>query len=377
MATFLTSGADILNSPNVHSLANTGEDSAGQITVTGGTQPFSDQSIVEFTVDPVTSDGELSSQSGFTKIVVYATQADYLAGTPTYTYTPQNAGQKAGVQDSVDRMGDDYVRFGANTLTSSDPGAPSLQELFVAPGSDVANQSGMTSDHHTDEDHDGDGTIDQSSTENGNGMFNVNSGQSGGPVCFTTGSYIQTPKGLVLIDDLQPGDMVSTLDNGPQPIQWISERTLSPAQLVMRPHHRPIFIAKDTWGATRNTLISPQHCVCVHPDILMPAKKMIDLRHSRTRVANGVWRVTYIHLLFAQHQIIWVNGIASESLYPGPQCLKDIGATQRTSLLKMCPQLSVDQTKAMTATAYGPTARPVVRTVHDIEHDTALIYMSG
>lgn len=361
MATFLASGSDILQSPNINVLSNAGQDAAGQITVTGGSQPFTDQAIVEFTVNPVGADGELTSSSGFTQIVVYATQADYLTGTPTYTYTPQNPGQSAGVQDSADRMGDDYIRFAANVLTSSDPGAPSLSELFVAPGSNVANQSSTTFDRNSDEDFDDSGSIDAGTSEEGNGRFNVNSGQTSGPVCLTSGSFVQTPGGPVLIDSLRAGDLVSTLDDGAQPILWISKRELSPAQLVMSPQHRPVLIAKDTWGATRNTLVSPQHCVLVRPDLLMPAKKLIDVRCSRARVARGIWRVTYIHLLFQRHQVIWVNGMPSESLYPGPQGFKEMDAKQRAELLTFFPKIRLCRDKADTADIYGPTARLIER----------------
>lgn len=359
MATFLASGSDILQSPNVNVVNNVGQDSAGQITVTAGSQPFADQAIVEFTVDPVDADGELTTASGFTQIVVYATQADYLAGTPIYTYTPQNPGQSAGVQDSIDRMGDDYIRFGANILTSSDPGAPALSELFVAPGSNVANETSTTFDRHSDHDYDDSGSIDAGTVEDGNGRFNVNSGQTAGPICFTPGSYVQTPSGPVPIETLTTGDLVSTLDNGAQPVLWISKREFGPAQLLMRPKYRPVLIAKGTFGTDRNTLISRQHCILVRPDFLMPAHKLINVKGSRARVARGIGRVTYIHLFFQKHQIIWVNGMLSESLYPGPQCLRELDKKQSAELMKLIPGIGSCQHKTDTAALYGPTARMI------------------
>ncbi|MCF6444127.1 Hint domain-containing protein [Nereida sp. MMG025] len=41
--------------------------------------------------------------------------------------------------------------------------------------------------------------------------------------CFTSGTFIQTPRGQRLIDHLRVGDLVSTCDNGPQPIRWIGK----------------------------------------------------------------------------------------------------------------------------------------------------------
>ena len=50
---------------------------------------------------------------------------------------------------------------------------------------------------------------------------------SGALVCFASGTLIKTPNGQTLIEQLAPGDMVLTMDHGPQPIRWIgsSKRT--------------------------------------------------------------------------------------------------------------------------------------------------------
>lgn len=303
------------------------------------------------------------SGSGITQIVVFATQADFEAGSPTYTYSPQNPGQTANVQDTLDRMGDSYLRFGAQVLVSSDPGAPFLQELFVSPGSNIANSGTTTFDRNTDEDFNDDGSIDQTNTENGNGRFNINAGQTRTPVCFTSGSYVRTPRGQVLIDTLRAGDMVSTHDDGPQPILWISKRRIGSAQFLMYPQLRPVLIAKGVWGAKRPTMVSHQHCILVSPDLLVPAKKLIDLRDSHMRIARGVRGITYIHLLFERHQVIWVNGIASESLYPGPQCLKEIGRSKRDELFSIIPEIPMLGSKGATEKSYGATARPIARQV--------------
>jgi Ca2+-binding RTX toxin-like protein len=44
---------------------------------------------------------------------------------------------------------------------------------------------------------------------------------SAGIPCFTTGTMIRTPHGDVRIEELAIGDLVCTLDNGPQPLRWI------------------------------------------------------------------------------------------------------------------------------------------------------------
>lgn len=365
MATFLASGADVLRSPSLNTLSGAGQDGAGQITVQGGQQIFADQAIVQFTINNVSDTGEVINGSGITQVVVFASQADFDAGVAQFTYNPQNPGQTANLQDSLDRMGDSYLRFSAQPLISSDPGAPFLQELFVAPGSNIANTGTTTFDRNTDEDFNADGSIDETNTENGNGRFNINAGQAQTPVCFTSGSYVQTPRGRVLIDTLRVGDMVSTLDDGPQPILWISKRHVGAAHLLMYPQLRPVWIGRGMWGAKRPTMVSQQHCVLTSPDLMMPAKKLVDMRHGHARIAHGVRKVTYIHLLFEKHQVIWVNGMASESLYPGPQCLKELGRKKRDELFSVIPEIPMTGSKEATVQSYGDTARPILRQIED------------
>ncbi|MBL9056263.1 MAG: Hint domain-containing protein, partial [Rhodobacteraceae bacterium] len=43
----------------------------------------------------------------------------------------------------------------------------------------------------------------------------------GTAICFLRGTRITTPDGPRAIEDLAEGDLVTTLDHGPQPIRWI------------------------------------------------------------------------------------------------------------------------------------------------------------
>ncbi|MGL4321944.1 MAG: Hint domain-containing protein [Paracoccaceae bacterium] len=48
---------------------------------------------------------------------------------------------------------------------------------------------------------------------------------------FTAGTLILTPEGAEFIEHLQPGDLVMTRDNGPQPLRSL-HRSLSPSRAV-------------------------------------------------------------------------------------------------------------------------------------------------
>ena len=131
MLTFTAFGKDILNNANVNNNSSGGHDNAGVIGVSGGQQIFPDDSIVVFEVNQVNANGEIDGSSGILGITVFANAADYAADTALYTYGPMNPGQTANIQNSVDRLGDNYIRFSASVLVSSDSGAPSLNLSLI------------------------------------------------------------------------------------------------------------------------------------------------------------------------------------------------------------------------------------------------------
>lgn len=362
MATFLVSGADIVVNPNVSSNSSIGQDGAGQITVSGGTQPFPDDYIIEFTVDPVDANGEFSGNSGFSEIKVYASVSDYENGIVTYLYDPQNPGQTADIQNSLDGIGDTYVRFNANVLTSDDSGAPNLGTLFVAPGSNIANVGSVTIDRHTDVDLNEDGTVDTSTIEDGNGLFNTGVADINSPVCFTAGSRITTELGDIPVEHLRIGDKVMTQDHGLQPVLWVGKHTWGAIALAARPSLRPVLIPKGQFGATCDTRVSQQHCLLYGSEHLMRAKHFAANAIDGISIDQNARSVTYVHFLLPQHGLVTVNGVVAETLYPGPSSMAAMGASNRRQLFRLFPGLAQAwHDRNAVAALYGPTARPVLR----------------
>lgn len=131
-------------------------------------------------------------------------------------------------------------------------------------------------------------------------------------VCFTSGTAIRTPRGDRLIEELDLGDLVTTMDNSPQPIQWIGKRTLDKKTLDMRPNLRPIVMPRGFLNLERRLVVSPQHGMLLGRDHLARAKHLVAVPGCPARVANGVRKLTYIHLFFESHQVIFAEGAASE-----------------------------------------------------------------
>ena len=181
-----------------------------------------------------------------------------------------------------------------------------------------------------------------------------------GVVCFTAGTHIRTPSGEVLIEELRQGDLVCTLDNGPQPIAWIGLRHVTQAELSAHPTLRPICIKKGVLGAERNIFVSRQHGILITDDNFARAVHLADY-HAGVRIAHGKKRVTYIHLMFAAHQIVFAESLASESFYPGPQALKMMAVPEFRRLVVSFPMLRGIDTMQTATERYGMMARPFLK----------------
>jgi Ca2+-binding RTX toxin-like protein len=169
-------GSNLLESAAITSNSGAGNSGQGTISVVNGNMVFEADDFIVFTTVNETAGGELDGSSGISGIVVYDTYSDYLSATAKYTYTEQNPGVPANVQDDLTGLGDTYVRLSTGALTSSDPGAPQLSTILLTPEVDwtqVSPSSGYTINRYENRDYDNDGSIDPGTSETGNGLYNV------------------------------------------------------------------------------------------------------------------------------------------------------------------------------------------------------------
>jgi len=175
----------------------------------------------------------------------------------------------------------------------------------------------------------------------------------GGVICFTPGTRIRTPLGLKLIEDLREGDFVDTKDNGAQRIRWIGSRHLSGGRLFSAPMLRPIRINAGIFGAgtpDQRLVVSPEHRIIIRgpiaqdlfntPEVLVAAKDLVD--GQAIAVDTTARDVTYVHLLFDQHQVMWANGVETESFHPASAALASLDVQDRARLSGMYPELEAD-----------------------------------
>jgi hypothetical protein len=160
------------------------------------------------------------------------------------------------------------------------------------------------------------------------------------PSCFTPGVLIRTPEGPRRIERLQPGDLVLTLDHGPQPVLRLLRRQL---RFGAASHpHKPVEIAAGALGPgipAQRLVVSPQHRILLHGAegaVLVAAKALLG--QPGVRLMQGRRRVEYLHLLFDRHQVIWSNDLLSESFLPGRMALIGLDAETRRELLEIFPE---------------------------------------
>lgn len=188
------------------------------------------------------------------------------------------------------------------------------------------------------------------------------SGASGGVICFTPGTRILTADGGRLVEDLRPGDRLQTKDDGAQAILWIGSRKMTGARLYAMPHLRPVRIRAGALGVDipdGDLIVSPQHRLVVQgraaqalfnvSEVLMAAQDMINDRSIT--VDHALREVTYIHLFLERHQIVWANGVETESFHPANTSLETLDPAQRQALLALRPDFADDPHR------YGDYAR--------------------
>ncbi len=164
-----------------------------------------------------------------------------------------------------------------------------------------------------------------------------------GPTCFTPGTWIETATGPRLIETLQVGDLVTTLDQGSQRIRQIVDDRFRAV-----PDIAPIRFATAAIGNDAPLTVSPQHRMLItgwqaelyfgQDEVLVAAKHMVN-GDSIRQVVGGI--VRYIHLLFDDHQIIFAQGVPSESFFPGHVMESDNAA--QAEMLRLFPTLAEQQ----------------------------------
>ncbi len=177
------------------------------------------------------------------------------------------------------------------------------------------------------------------------------------PLCFTRGTCISCPGGPRMIEHIAEGDQVMTMDHGIQTVRWIGRRTYAAVGRLA-----PIKIKAGTLNAIVDLEVSPQHRILLQgpeaellfgtSEVLVPAKHLVN---DDTITVRRGGEVEYIHLLFDHHEVVWADGVATETLFLGETGKRALDAENLEELHTIFPELNDLNTSTM------KTARPVVK----------------
>jgi len=224
-----------------------------------------------------------------------------------------------------------------------------IAELYADQADDgILNQSndGVDGADYSDNTSFGAGSLTFTGATSNNSTFTT---ENTGVVCFVGGTMIRTTRGEVPVEHLEVGGLVQTMDRAAQPLRWVGKRHIDSAELAQNPNLRQVRISKAAvglTGLTQDLVVSPQHRILLASHIarrmfgatqvLVPAKKLLCL--PGIEVAEEVEAVTYFHILFNHHEIVFANGVPAESLYLGQQALNSLGPEGRSEIETVFPE---------------------------------------
>jgi hypothetical protein len=184
--------------------------------------------------------------------------------------------------------------------------------------------------------------------------------------CYVAGTRILTPSGEVPIEALRPGEPVMTADHGAQAVRWVGASTVRAEGAFA-----PVRIEPGALGEglpERPLLVSRQHRMLIRSrigarrfgaaELLVPAIGLVGM--PGIALAPQAAEITYLHLLFDRHEVIFAEGTPSESLYAGPMARHALGPEALAEIEALFPGLIDRNTAGARPFLSGPPLRGLV-----------------
>ncbi|MEO1639183.1 MAG: Hint domain-containing protein [Pseudomonadota bacterium] len=172
-------------------------------------------------------------------------------------------------------------------------------------------------------------------------------------LCLTADAMVDTSRGPRPAGQIQTGDKVICAENGPQPVLRVFKRKIGLAEMATDERLRPVCIEAGALGLglPRQALrVSRQHRMLARSviaermfgedEVLVAAHQLCAL--PGVYVDQSAEQVTYVHLLFDKHQVIYANGAPTESLFPGTEAQRSLPAEAVEELRLIFPALVDD-----------------------------------
>ncbi|OCX61648.1 hypothetical protein BFP70_15175 [Thioclava sp. SK-1] len=135
--------------------------------------------------------------------------------------------------------------------------------------------------------------------------------------CFAPATPIMTPDGLRPAGRLRPGDLVETIDAGPQPVLWSGRLSLPTFGCF-----NPVRLCAPYFGADSDLWVLPQHRIALsgpavdyilgEEEVLLPAHHLVDTCTARQTLRSTV--LEWQGILLEDHHLLIADGFPVESL---------------------------------------------------------------
>ncbi|MEM6409316.1 MAG: Hint domain-containing protein [Pseudomonadota bacterium] len=160
-------------------------------------------------------------------------------------------------------------------------------------------------------------------------------------MCFGRGTRIALSDGTQRpVEALQVGDRVLTRDTGMKPILWIGRRTVQAVGAFA-----PVVISPGVLGNAENVTVAQHHHILISDwraevmvgtrDVLIQAKELVN--GDSVFIREGGF-IDYTQIVLDRHQVIYAEGIPTESLHISEQFLASLPPDLATEIRSAIPK---------------------------------------
>jgi hypothetical protein len=156
-------------------------------------------------------------------------------------------------------------------------------------------------------------------------------------VCFAAGTCLATPAGATPVEDLTAGDLVTTRDDGDQPVLWTAETVVPLCEAQQDSRLNLIEVDPGAFAEAmpfRRLRVSRHHRLLLKSriaermfgtdEVLIAAKNLVGF--PGIRAARADRDIRYHHVLLPRHSVLQAEGVWAESLWLGEQAARMLGA---------------------------------------------------
>lgn len=163
---------------------------------------------------------------------------------------------------------------------------------------------------------------------------------------FGRGTMITTEGGAPCpIEALRPGMRVMTRDHGAQPVTWIGRATLRAVGALA-----PVVIARGALGNAGDLIVGQHHRMFLYQRRRAAGQPTAELLVQARHLVNGDTvflreggMVDYFALVFERHEIVYAEGIPTESLLVTDGTLQRLPADLSREMRTRFPDLNQNQ----------------------------------